>query len=87
MKSYPQRIVIEEQGLRDGLQSETPFLPTDKKLELIRAVADAGLKRIQVTAFVHPKLVPQMMGSRFLSTSSAKNTGKSFAKHLIAVTG
>ncbi len=60
MKSYPQKIVIEEQGLRDGLQSETPFVPTAKKLELIRAVADAGLKRIQVTSFVHPKLVPQM---------------------------
>lgn len=42
------------------MQSETPFLPTHKKLELIRAVADAGLKRIQVTSFVHPKLVPQM---------------------------
>jgi len=60
MKPYPQKIIIEEQGLRDGLQSETPFLPTPKKLELIRAVADAGLKRIQVTSFVHPKLVPQM---------------------------
>ncbi len=60
MKPYPQKIIIEEQGLRDGLQSETPFLPTHKKLELIRQVADAGLKRIQVTSFVHPKLVPQM---------------------------
>lgn len=60
MKSYPQKIVIEEQGLRDGLQSETLFLPTDKKLELIRAVVDAGLKRVQVTSFVHPRLVPQM---------------------------
>ena len=60
MKPYPQKIIIEEQGLRDGLQSETPFLPTRKKLELIHAVADAGLKRIQVTSFVHPKLVPQM---------------------------
>ena len=60
MKPYPQKIIIEEQGLRDGLQSEKTFLPTHKKLELIRAVADAGLKRIQVTSFVHPKLVPQM---------------------------
>jgi len=60
MKSYPQKIVIEEQGLRDGLQNEKAFIPTDKKLELIRAVVDAGLKRIQVTSFVHPKLVPQM---------------------------
>jgi hydroxymethylglutaryl-CoA lyase len=60
MNTYPQKIMIEEQGLRDGLQSEKPFLPTHKKLELIGAIADAGLKRIQVTSFVHPKLVPQM---------------------------
>ncbi len=60
MSSYPPKIVIEEQGLRDGLQSEKPFIPTNKKLELIGLVADAGIKRIQVTSFVHPKLVPQM---------------------------
>ncbi len=60
MNSYPPKIVIEEQGLRDGLQSEKPFMPTDKKLEIIGVVADAGIKRIQVTSFVHPKLVPQM---------------------------
>ncbi len=60
MSSYPPKIVIEEQGLRDGLQSERPFIPTAKKLEIIGQVADAGIKRIQVTSFVHPKLVPQM---------------------------
>ena len=46
--------------MRDGLQSERQFIPTDKKLEIIGMVADAGIKRIQVTSFVHPKLVPQM---------------------------
>jgi hydroxymethylglutaryl-CoA lyase len=60
MRSYPPKIVIEEQGLRDGLQSEKQFIPTNKKLEIIGMVADAGIKRIQVTSFVHPKLVPQM---------------------------
>jgi hydroxymethylglutaryl-CoA lyase len=60
MNYYPQKIVIEEQGLRDGLQSIKTFVPTHKKLEMIGAIADAGLKRIQVTSFVHPKLVPQM---------------------------
>jgi len=60
MSSYPPKIVIEEQGLRDGLQSERQVVPTEKKLEIIGWVADAGIKRIQVTSFVHPKLVPQM---------------------------
>ena len=61
MNSYPPNIVIEEQGLRDGLQSEKRFVPTAKKLELIEVIADAGIKRIQVTSFVNPKRVPQMV--------------------------
>ncbi len=60
MVSYPEQVFIEEQGLRDGLQPEQVIIPTEKKIELINAVADAGVKRIQVTSFVHPKLVPQM---------------------------
>jgi len=60
MTSFPEHVVIEEQGLRDGLQSEKVIIPTERKIDLINAVADAGVKRIQVTSFVHPKLVPQM---------------------------
>jgi len=60
MFNYPKEVVIEEQGLRDGLQSEKVLVPKEKKLELINAVVDAGVKRVQVTSFVHPKLVPQM---------------------------
>ena len=60
MRTYPPNIVIEEQGLRDGLQGENLLIPTARKLELIEAIADAGLKRIQVTSFVSPKMVPQM---------------------------
>ena len=60
MRSYPPKSVIEEEGLRDGLHSEKPFRPTGKKLVIIGLGADAGIKRIQVTSFVHPKLVPQM---------------------------
>jgi len=60
MINYPKTVVIEEQGLRDGLQSEKALVPKEKKLELIQAVVEAGVKRVQVTSFVHPKLVPQM---------------------------
>ncbi len=60
MINYPKEVVIEEQGLRDGLQSEKALVPKEKKLALINAVVDAGVKRVQVTSFVHPKLTPQM---------------------------
>ena len=60
MSMYPQRVVIEEQGLRDGLQPEAAIVPTRKKLELIDTLIAAGIQKIQVTSFVHPRLVPQM---------------------------
>jgi hydroxymethylglutaryl-CoA lyase len=60
MVTYPKEVLVEEQGLRDGLQSEDTIVPTEKKLELINAVVDAGVKRVQVISFVYPKLVPQM---------------------------
>jgi len=47
-------------GPRDGLQRESTPIATREKVELIEALVGAGLKRIQVTSFVHPKLVPQM---------------------------
>lgn len=55
-----QKIELIEVGLRDGLQNEAKFVPTDVKIELVNKLVEAGLKRIQVSSFVHPKLVPQM---------------------------
>ena len=57
---FPERVIIEEQGFRDGLQPEKVIVPTEIKIELIHAVADAGVKQIQVASFVNPKRVPQM---------------------------
>lgn len=53
-------IVIEEQGPRDGFQSEKTVVPTERKLEIIDALTDAGITRIQICSFVHPERVPQM---------------------------
>jgi hydroxymethylglutaryl-CoA lyase len=60
MPDYPKSVVIEEQGLRDGFQNEVKAVPTAKKLEIINALVDAGVKRIQVASFVSSKKVPQM---------------------------
>ena len=49
-----------EVGPRDGFQFEDQFIPTAMKAEVIEALADAGVRRIQVTSFVHPEKVPQM---------------------------
>lgn len=54
------KVRIVEMGPRDGLQNEKQPLSTETKLELIRRLAQAGLKDIEATAFVSPKWVPQM---------------------------
>jgi hydroxymethylglutaryl-CoA lyase len=54
------QITIVEVGPRDGLQSEPEILPTDSKVTFIEKAIDAGIRRIEVASFVHPKLVPQM---------------------------
>ena len=53
-------IEIVEVGPRDGLQSESQVLPTHAKVEFVRRLARAGLRRIEVASFVNPKRVPQM---------------------------
>lgn len=54
------KVELVEVGPRDGLQSEPDVFPTAMKLELVRRLVDAGLKRIEVASFVNPKRVPQM---------------------------
>lgn len=56
----PTAIDIIEVGPRDGLQNEARFVATDDKLTLITLLHEAGFQRIEATAFVHPKAVPQM---------------------------
>lgn len=45
---------------RDGLQSQPVLLDTATKLELIRRLVGAGVRRMEVVSFVNPKRVPQM---------------------------
>ena len=56
----PQRIYLQEVGVRDGLQSEPKLVPTAQKIALIDTLAETGLAKIEVAAFVSPKAVPQM---------------------------
>lgn len=53
-------IEIVEVGPRDGLQNERTLVSTEAKLELIRNVIAAGVRRIEVASFVNPRKVPQM---------------------------
>lgn len=53
-------IEIIEVGPRDGLQNQDAILSTADKLALIRKLAAAGARRMEVASFVNPARVPQM---------------------------
>ena len=53
-------VEVVEVGPRDGLQNEAAVLPTEVKVEFVRRALAAGVRRIEVASFVHPRLVPQM---------------------------
>jgi hydroxymethylglutaryl-CoA lyase len=56
----PSRVSIREVGPRDGFQNEPEVIPTDRKVELIDALARTGLRRLEVTSFVRPDVIPQL---------------------------
>jgi len=60
VKKGRQALLLEDEAMRDGLQIESQIFTLDQKLELFMLLRDAGVKRIQVGSFVHPKIVPQM---------------------------
>ncbi len=51
---------IREVGPRDGFQNEPEVIETAEKLRLIGMLADSGLRRIEVTSFVRPDVIPQL---------------------------
>ncbi len=54
------RIYMQEVGTRDGLQVEEAFVPTHDKIALVDALSEAGMAKIEVTAFVSPKAIPAL---------------------------
>jgi hydroxymethylglutaryl-CoA lyase len=56
----PRRIAIVEVAPRDGLQAEERTLATERKLDLLERLSDAGHTAIEATSFVSPKAVPQL---------------------------
>jgi hydroxymethylglutaryl-CoA lyase len=53
-------VKIREVGMRDGLQSIAEILPTETKLAWLDAEYAAGVRQIEVSSFVPPKLLPQL---------------------------
>jgi hydroxymethylglutaryl-CoA lyase len=66
------KITIVEVGPRDGLQNEKKVLDLPTRLEFAERLAEAGVSKIELGAFVSPQWVPQMAGSVELINTALK---------------
>jgi hydroxymethylglutaryl-CoA lyase len=71
----PERVIINEVSLRDGLQNEPRVVPTEDKMLLAGALAGCGITRIELSSFVNPKLVPQMADAEDLWSRIGRQKG------------
>ncbi len=60
MSNLPKKIIINEEGPREGFQIESAEIPAEDKIELINMLSETGVKHIQIVSFVNPKVVPGM---------------------------
>uniref|UniRef100_UPI003562C255 hydroxymethylglutaryl-CoA lyase n=1 Tax=Spongiibacter sp. TaxID=2024860 RepID=UPI003562C255 len=58
-----ERVIINDVGPRDGLQNQPRVLEPAQRRQLIEALLAAGMRHIEVGAFVSPKAVPAMAGT------------------------
>jgi hydroxymethylglutaryl-CoA lyase len=53
-------VTVREVGLRDGLQSIAPIVPTADKIAWLHGLHAAGLREVEVGSFVPARLMPQL---------------------------
>lgn len=84
--TLPLEATLVEVGLRDGIQREK-FIPTEMKLEYAQKLADAGLRQIQVTSFVNPKIVPQTADAEELFARLPRREGVVYSALVLNMRG
>ena len=78
MSDLPKHVEMIEVGPRDGLQIEPHILTTGDKLRMVDALADSGIRQIEVGSFVNPKAVPQMADTGEVFDRLGKRPGRRY---------
>jgi hydroxymethylglutaryl-CoA lyase len=79
MGELPGRVRIREVGPRDGFQNEPETIPTADKVRLIDMLSASGLKRVEVTSFVRPDVIPQLSDAEEVLAAVQRRDGVSFS--------
>jgi hydroxymethylglutaryl-CoA lyase len=79
MVDLPSSVRIREVGPRDGFQNEPETIPTAEKVRLIDMLSASGLRRIEVTSFVRPDVIPQLSDAAEVLSGVERRDGVSFS--------
>jgi hydroxymethylglutaryl-CoA lyase len=82
-----QHVFIHEVVTRDGFQIEPQFVPTERKIELIDALSDTGVAKIEVTSFVSPRAVPNLRDAEEVMAGIRRNPAVRYVSLIANVRG
>lgn len=74
-ESLAKSVDIVEVGLRDGFQGIGPFIPTEQKIDFMRRLHAAGIRRMEVTSFASADAVPQLSDATALLDAARQLDG------------
>jgi hydroxymethylglutaryl-CoA lyase len=77
--SIPKAVRIREVGPRDGFQNEPEVIETADKVRLIGMLASTGLRRLEVTSFVRPDVIPQLADADQVLEAIDRTDGLSYS--------
>src|SRR5713101_6481123 len=78
LPALPRVVRIVEVGPRDGLQNEKALIPTEKKIQFIHMLADAGLPVVEATSFVNPRAIPQLSDASEVMAGLTRRSSTSY---------
>ena len=79
MSPLPSNVRIREVGPRDGFQNEPETIPTAEKIRLVDMLSGTGLKRLEVTSFVRPDVIPQLSDAEEVLTGIQRRDDVAFS--------
>jgi hydroxymethylglutaryl-CoA lyase len=79
MSELPKTVRIREVGPRDGFQNEPETIPTAEKIRLVDLLSVTGLKRVEVTSFVRPEVIPQLADAEQVLAGVQQREGVAFS--------
>ncbi len=74
----PASVQLRDVGPRDGLQPEAPVEPA-ARARLVELLVAAGLRHVEVAAFVSPRAVPAMAGAAEVVAALERHDGVTYA--------